>query len=73
MTRVASGYRCRERQEWVDVFVQESLRDELRKLASRYSRLRAATVDYLESRGRESEPQYLTRLRSEVGREEANG
>ena len=66
-----AGYASRaRREEWVDVFIQESLRDQLRKMASRYSRLRASVIDYLEAGGKENALEYLTRLRSEVGRQE---
>lgn len=65
---VQSGFRHRKRQEWVDVFVQESLRDELRSMASRYTRLRAAVQNWAHARGLENEGQYLHELLREVGR-----
>ena len=65
---VHSGYRRRQRQEWVDVFVQESLRDELRCMASRYTKLRAAVQNWATSRGLENEGKYLHALLREVGR-----
>lgn len=70
MSSVHAGYRSRGRkEEWVDIFIQENLRDQMRTMASRYSRLRAAAIDYLESKGRENEGGYLIRLEREVGRQ----
>lgn len=70
MSGVHSGYRSRGRkEEWVDIFIQENLRDQMRTMASRYSRLRAAVIDYLESKGLENEGGYLIRLEREVGRQ----
>jgi len=67
---VRSGYRHhRPRETWVDVFIQESLRDQMRTMSGRYSRLRAAVLDYLEAGGKENAGEYLTRLRREVGRQ----
>lgn len=71
MSTVNAGYSNRsKREEWVDVFIQESLRDQMRKMASRYSRLRSAVLDYLEATGKENAGEYLTRLRREVGRQQ---
>ena len=70
MSGVSSGFRTRsKREEWTDVFIQESLRDELRSMASRYTRLRGAVINYLESKGLENEGGYLIRLEREVGRQ----
>lgn len=67
---VRSGFRsAKSRQEWTDIFIQESLRDELRSMASRYTRLRGAVINYLESKGLENEGGYLIRLEREVGRQ----
>lgn len=67
---VHAGYRSRGRkEEWVDVFIQESLRDQMRTMASKYTRLRGAVIDYLESKGLENEGGYLVRLEREVGRQ----
>ena len=50
------------------VFVQESLRDELRSMASRYSKLRAAVQNWANSRGLENEGKHLHEMLREVGR-----
>ena len=66
---VRSGYRhAKPREQWVDVFVQESLRDELRSMASRYTKLRAAVQNWAHSRGLENEGKYLHEMLREVGR-----
>lgn len=66
---VHSGYRSRGRkEEWVDVFIQESLRDQLRMMASRYTRLRAAVQNWAMSRGLENEGKHLHEMLREVGR-----
>lgn len=52
----------------VNAFLRESEREQTRVTASRYCKLRAAVLDYLESRGLENEALYLTRLRQEVSR-----
>lgn len=53
----------------MDVFIQESLRDQMRTMASKYTRLRGAVINYLESKGLENEGGYLIRLEREVGRQ----
>ena len=65
---VHSGYRSRKRQEWADVFTIEALRDQHRRMASRYSKLRAAVLLWAESRGKETEGGHLHALLREVGR-----
>lgn len=65
---VHSGFRSRKRQEWVDVFIQESLRDQLRTMAVRYAKLRAAVQNWAKSRGLENEGNHLHEMLREVGR-----
>ena len=66
---VRSGYRSsKSRQEWTDIFIQESLRDELRSMASRYTKLRAAVQNWAHSRGLENEGAHLHEMLREVGR-----
>lgn len=65
---VHSGFRSKRRQEWVDVFIQESLRDQLRTMATRYTKLRAAVQNWAMSRGLESEGKHLHEMLREVGR-----
>lgn len=66
---VRSGFRGHKpREAWVDIFIQESLRDQLRTMASRYTKLRAAVQNWAMSRGLESEGKHLHEMLREVGR-----
>lgn len=66
---VRSGYRrAKPREQWVDVFIQESLRDQLRTMAKRYTKLRAAVQNWAMSRGLENEGKHLHEMLREVGR-----
>ena len=65
---VKSGFRSKRDHEWTDVFIQESLRDELRSMASRYTKLRAAVQNWAHNRGLENEGRYLHEMLREVGR-----
>lgn len=65
---VKSGYRSRKRQEWTDVLTIEALRDQHRRMASKYSRLRAAVLLWAEARGKDAEGGHLHALLREVGR-----
>lgn len=68
MSGVTAGQRRARRQEWVDVFIQESLRDQLRTMAVRYAKLRAAVQNWAKSRGLENEGAHLHEMLREVGR-----
>lgn len=46
----------------------ESLRMQHEEMARKYSKLRGAVLDWLDSRGLENEPAYLVRVEREVGR-----
>jgi Fe2+ or Zn2+ uptake regulation protein len=50
------------------VFAIENLRHAHKQAASKYTRLRAAVLDFLERKGMEGEDGYLVRLEREVGR-----
>ena len=50
------------------MFTIEALRDQHKQMASKYTRLRGAVLDYLESKGLENEDQYLIRMEREAGR-----
>ena len=65
---VRSGYQSRAKGSAAEAFVIESLRDQHRDMASKYSKLRGAVLDWMHSRGLEAEPEYLVRLEREVGR-----
>lgn len=66
---VHSGYCGRSRPTVEELTLRlEAARDETRVACSRYTRLRAAVLDWLESKGLENEDQYLIRMEREAGR-----
>ena len=64
---VRSGFQSRRTTS--QALVVEALRDQHRDMASKYTKLRGAVLDWLESRGLENEDQYLIRMEREVGRQ----
>ena len=66
---VHSGYQSGRRPTIEELTLRlEAARAETNTACSRYSRLRGAVLDWLESRGLENEDQYLIRMEREAGR-----
>ena len=65
---VRGGHRGKNRETWSDVFMWESLRNELRATKALLTRLRAAALNWANARGLESEPRHLHALLRELGK-----
>ena len=65
---VRGGHRGKARETWTDVFLWESMRNELRATKALLTRLRATGLNWANSRGLESEPRHLHALLKELGK-----
>jgi hypothetical protein len=64
---VRSGFRPHS-DRMAQAFAIEVLRDQHQDMARKFVKLRAAVLDWMESKGKENEKEYLVRLEYEVGR-----
>jgi hypothetical protein len=66
---VHAGYGSKRRPTIEELTLRlEAARAETAVACSRYTRLRAAVLDWLEAKGLENEDQYLIRMEREAGR-----